>query len=442
MFDILHEILIQIPFFSDNEAIASAIVTGLKILTVTTFIWMPPIFWVDLRNALVEFKKKECVKKMEFKTLEIKIPKNIDKSPLAMEIVLQAMHQPFKPQNYYDQIFAGKVNSWFSLEMISTEGAIRFIIYTPKDYVKLITSHIYSQYPNVEINEIEDYVKKVPFGRDSEEWDLFGTEFKLTKADPYPIKTYVDYGLDKLDLKEEYKIDPMTVVLEYLGSIGRNQHAWFQILIRAHESRYKGTPKPRDWKKFWKELYWKINTKEWWAFMTNDWWTPPLQDWKKEADKLIGEIKAKTGDKPMSAIQKKEVEAMERSMTKLGFDVGIRAVYVAKKDFYDSANIAGLNSILKQYSSLELNGFEANAKKSTKTDPKKDKTGDELKKLKKNMFESYLKRSYFYFQKNEPFVLNTEELATIYHFPGKVSSTPTFTRIESQKAEPPSNLPI
>lgn len=86
---------------------------------------------------------------------------------------------------------------------------------------------------------------------------------------------------------------------------------------------------------------------------------------------------------------------------------------LAQKDFYDSANIAGLNGILKQYSSLELNGFEANAKKSTKTDHKKDKTGEELKKLKKNMFESYLKRSYFYFMKNEPFVLNTEELATI-----------------------------
>jgi hypothetical protein len=41
-----------------------------------------------------------------------------------------------------------------------------------------------------------------------------------------------------------------------------------------------------------------------------------------------------------------------------------------------------------------------------------------------------------------PFVLNTEELATIYHFPGRVAETPTFGRIEAKKGEPPSNLPI
>ena len=40
-----------------------------------------------------------------------------------------------------------------------------------------------------------------------------------------------------------------------------------------------------------------------------------------------------------------------------------------------------------------------------------------------------------------PLVLNSEELATIYHFPGQVAETPTFKRIESKRAEPPQNLP-
>ncbi len=37
---------------------------------------------------------------------------------------------------------------------------------------------------------------------------IWGCEFKFTKGDGYPIKTYVDYGLDK-DPKEEYKVDPL-----------------------------------------------------------------------------------------------------------------------------------------------------------------------------------------------------------------------------------------
>ncbi len=429
--------------FSDSQYTSFVIAIGysINIILAFAFIWGPYTMWVVLRNKIIKLRYKECLKKMEFKVLEIKIPKEIVKSPLAMEIVLQALHQPFKNQNYYDQIFKGKVNSWFSLEMVSTEGAIRFFIYTPKEFVKLVTTHIYSQYPNVEINEVEDYVTKIPYGRDSEEWDIFGTEFKLTKADPYPIKTYVDYGLDKLDLKEEFKIDPMTVVLEYLGAIGRNQHAWLQIMIRAHESRYKGTAKPKDYGKYFaSDWWWNFTHAEFWKFWTNDWWTPPFQDWKKEADKLITDIKAK-GDK-MTSAQKKEVDAMERSMTKLGFDVGIRAVYVAKKDYFDSSNVAGLGSILRQYSSLELNGFEGNAKKVTRTDPKVDKDGSGAKKRKKAIFNNYLKRNFFYFHDDsKPFVLNTEEIATIFHFPGQVSSTPTFSRIETSKAEPPSNLP-
>ena len=52
--------------------------------------------------------------------------------------------------------------------------------------------------------------------------------------DVYPIKTYIDYGLDKPDLKEEFKIDPMTSVLEYMGSLKKGEQAWIQILMQCH----------------------------------------------------------------------------------------------------------------------------------------------------------------------------------------------------------------
>jgi hypothetical protein len=61
------------------------------------------------------------------------------------------------------------------------------------------------------------------------------------------------------------------------------------------------------------------------------------------------------------------------------------------------------------------------------------------------MVEAYRSRSYFYmnwFSGRLPFVLNTEELATIFHFPGRVAETPTFGRIEARKSEAPPNLPI
>ena len=59
---------------------------------------------------------------------------------------------------------------------------------------------MYSQYPGVEIYEVDDYTK--PFYYDPNKVSLWAAEFGLTEADPYPIKTYIDYGLDK-DPKEE-----------------------------------------------------------------------------------------------------------------------------------------------------------------------------------------------------------------------------------------------
>jgi hypothetical protein len=43
---------------------------------------------------------------------------------------------------------------------------------------------------------------------------------------------------------------------------------------------------------------------------------------------------------------------------------------------------------------------------------------------------------------HETYVLNTEELATLWHFPGQILKVPTLERIESKEASPPTNLPI
>ena len=40
------------------------------------------------------------------------------------------------------------------------------------------------------------------------------------------------------------------------------------------------------------------------------------------------------------------------------------------------------------------------------------------------------------------FVLNVEELATLWHFPGQILKVPTLERIESKEAAPPTNLPL
>ena len=120
-------------------------------------------------------------------------------------------------------------------------------------------------------------------------------------------------------------------------------------------------------------------------------------------------------------------------------------MYLAKKESFNGANIGGMLGSMKQYSSGNLNGFRPSF--TTSFDyPWQDFRGKRLKDAKQTILDAYKRRSYFHPPHRgfggSSFVLSVEELATMFHFPGGVSTTPTFSRIVSKKGEPPANLPI
>ena len=395
-----------------------------KYIYIAMPVWLPAVFLMALLNAWVNYKRSKFWEKEGSVLLEVKLPREINKSPLAMEVVLGAFHQTGGEGTWVDRIWEGKTRPWFSLEIVSLGGNIRFFIWTRPKNRNAIESAIYSQYPGIEIYEAEDYTK--PFNYDPEKNDIWAAEFALTKPDPYPIKTYVDYGLDR-DPKEEFKIDPMTAMIEFLGSITSGHNIWIQILIRAHKKR---------------RLMDIFGEKE-------DSWQDEA---KKEKDEIIEKLKVAKEEGGYPRIPSKGeadiIAALERSVSKFSFDCGIRAVYIADKDKYNPANIGGIIGSVKQYGSINLNGFKPKG-----WFPDFDYPWQEWwtskEKLKYLVLDEYKLRRYFYspwrgkkYHVSKPFVLNAEELATIYHFPGAIASTPTLEKIPSLKSKAPSNLPI
>ena len=404
----------------------TGLIYALYFMNETALFWLPLVLLIAFGRLWTLYIRRKFILERKRVLLEIKLPKDTYKSPLAMEIIIGALHLPLREGNRFIKYIKGGSYPWFSLEMVSIEGKVRFFIWAEEDFRMLIENQIYGQYPAAEVTEAVDYTRHVPYGQEGSEWKLFGSNVVLTKDDPYPIKTYVDYGLDK-DPKEEYKIDPMTAVIEYLGSLGKGEQAWIQIIIQATRK----------------------NKKHVLGIFGNK------RDWQKEGEKLVEEIqenykKKNKPDKegsfpPMTAMSKGEAEkiaAIERSTGKLGFDTGIRMLYLGKGDAFNGGAIPGLMGSFKQYNSNDLNGFKPD--NSTNFDfPWQDYKDTLLNKKKAAIFNAYCARGYFHPPySRKPFVLNTEELATIYHCPGSVAETPTFERIESQKGEPPSNLPF
>lgn len=401
------------------------ITSSIDFLKLVFPIFIPILLGYVLFNMWVLYARNKFLANQEYSLIRIVPPKDILKTPAAMELFISSLYQTGGEANPLDVYWYGKSRPWFSLEMVSTNGEVGFYIWTRSALKNYLSNQIYAQYPGIEIMDVEDYVDEVDYT--SGNYEMFGLEYKLTQPDPIPIKTYVDYGLDKHD-EEEEKVDPITATTEFLGSLQQGEHAWIQIIVKAHKKEDKDKTK----------------------------WFGKTDFWIDEAKKQIEEIKEQSvykdpNDKdgksiPMQTFsQKEKIEAIERNISKMGFDVGIRAIYIAEKDSFVGPNIPGLIGSFKQYGSSNLNGFKPAF--TTSVDyPWQDIFGKRVKKMKETLYEDYKNRIYFgtFFgpKKREKFVLNSEELATIFHFPGGVATTPSLTRVKSRKAEAPSNLPI
>jgi hypothetical protein len=390
------------------------------------------VFWiVRFRWLTMKFveSQKTCL-------LQIKLPKEITKSPAAMEIFFSQLTAG-GAGNYSEAFLDGKTRPWFSCEIVSIGGEVRFYVWCSQAKFKnLIEAQLYAQYPNIEIYEVEDYTKELVF--DLEKYKMHTVQFALSKPDPLPIKTYIDYGLDK-DQKDEYKIDPMTSMLEYLGSMRKGEYGWIQILFQKQEDlniKHGTFSKGKELKEQIKEEIEKI---------------------RKESITESGDDDNKIKFPNPTKGQTERIAAIERSNSKPAFETMIRCLYIAEKDSFNPINITGIMGCLKQYNSGSLNGFKPGTV-SDVSDLRKDlavivpflskNNNNKISDIKKSMFYAYKLRSYFQlpyknYGDKKPFILTSEELATIFHFPsGMVSQTPTLKRVGSKKSEAPSNLPI
>ena len=396
-----------------------------RLISSTWPVWLPLILLRFLISTWITYKRREWLKKTGSILLEIKIPKNTDKSPAAMEMVIEGIWEDVIG-TLTDVYLEGAVRDVFSLEIVSLGGEVKFFIWSFPKWKSIIESRIYTHYPGAEVVEVEDYAVKVIFN--PETMNLWGITTRLVKPDAYPIKTYIDFGLDKTGKEQEEIVDPLAPVLEYLGTLKPGENAWIQILIQGHR----------------KEGFQDVR-----LFSKPDW----REGIKKEIKKIIEEepvIKPEKG-KPASLFnitetQSETIKAIERNSAKLAFDSMLRVVYVASKEIYVRTRGVGIIGSMRQFGSKTLNGIRPHRFIPGIVYPWDDFLDIRRRYKQRTLLEAYKRRSVFNVPYRhvfgKPYVLTTEELATLFHFPGATATTPTLTRVPSKKAEAPSNLPV
>ena len=455
-------------YFSD---IIFIVLTGLYyiggFLLSLWWIWIPWFLFILARDLWHKYTRDKFAREIEWTLLEVIPPRDIQKTPRAMEQFFASLHGLQGGANWRDRNIAGLLPDYFSLEIISQEGEIHFLIRTQTKYRDLVESNIYAQYPEAEITQANDYVDSFPPDVPNQDYDLWGAEFVLIKEDAYPIRTYLDFEKDVS--MDEQRIDPIASLLEAMSKMGHGEQIWIQTLIR---------PVNDDWQKEGEKLRDKLMDRK--VEKEQGVLVKEAIAWKdagkENLDQLIaGQASGVNGveerkeDAPFlwgkSKAEQEIIHAIETNIAKIGYEAIIRYVYVARKDVYRPSVIKKwIYGAYKQFNTQNLNGFKRNDKVEPGIDYKIELKVTRDIYRKKKVFTDYRKRKFiqsspiikylkpfiferlpifnWFFMKSKPFVFNIEELATIYHFPVLTVKSPLTPKVEFRKGEPPIGLPI
>jgi hypothetical protein len=135
------------------------------------------------------------------------------------------------------------------------------------------------------------------------------------------------------------------------------------------------------------------------------------------------------GSTLLSGGEKLKVEAIEHWLTKLMFECGIRVIYMAKRDKYQGINGGAGVRFFDAFSYPEYNRIGAAPHGTSYFDyPWQDWNGMRENMERRNMHFRYKHRAYFYVPyEQQPYYFNTEELATMWHFPSRLCRRPGWT---------------
>src|SRR6266571_253817 len=133
----------------------------------------------DFWNLYIHYRFLVAIKWM---LLEIKVPKNVLKTPKAMEQIFAAAYAPYSYGFRWLEIhWEGLLDHSMSFEIVGSAGESHFYLRLPRQYRNLMESAIYAQFPEAEITEVEDYVKLMPRIIPNKTFEVYGQEMMLKK---------------------------------------------------------------------------------------------------------------------------------------------------------------------------------------------------------------------------------------------------------------------
>jgi hypothetical protein len=286
-----------------------------------------------------------------------------------------------------------------SFEIVARDGLVYYYAVVPIVLIDVIRQAVAAAYPSARLEEVEEHTIFSEVGKLS---GTIGGEFTLKKESFYPIATY-----------QESKRDASRALLNALSAAGREDGIGVQILLRpARDNWTKTSIAEAD--KISKDkgkrsgLAALVAPKD----IMEALWKPPESSTEKE----------KPEDKQLSSLEKAKVDAIEEKTRYPGYEVLIRVVVSSNTSARSQALLKNVVSAFSLFDSASYNGFKFAISRNIE-----------------ELVTAYIFR--FFPQTLNNNILNTVELATLFHLPDQKSiPTAQVQRQLSKQVDGPTEL--
>lgn len=411
--------------------------------------YMPVVLAVSAYQLWMFYQRRKFILGLKWVLLEIIPPPDVPKSPKIAESIFAGLHGVYAGNlDWKKRFFLGTVSNWFSLEIVSNGGDTHFYVRSPEGLRNVVEANIFAQYPDAEIRIADDYITLLPEHLPNDEYDLFCAELIFTKEHAYPIKTWQEFE-DAGGKDEHARYDPIAPLMEIMSALRPGEHVWVQYLIR---------PTAGDWVKEGQAVVDKLagkapkeSTDPVMAFIGFfvDIFSHIVAEIGGEAFKPAEKIEEKKPEfslQKLTPSQKLVLEQVELKLSKLAFKAGVRFMYLGRKDVYNMARVNSVTGMYKQLYFNNLNSFKPNPEAVSLDKglmywlfPANKGFFHVQRSLrrKKKLYKLYRERLFV----KDYVILNTEELATLWHLPGINVQAPMMPRVQAKKGQPPPFLP-
>lgn len=288
----------------------------------------------------------------------------------------------------------------FSFEIVrSPDGLISFYVVAPKNFAHYLEEQIHGQFPSAQVQEVDDYnlfsAKSV----------ILAAYLSLRQTHILPIKTYLSLN-----------VDPLNAITSPLAKIAEGDSAAIQIVARSAKKKWHRFPARVAYEmqqgKGFSEAIEAAKFNIWKIFKDIG------SALKSEPTKKENEEKK---PRQLSPMEQEMIKSIENKNSKAGLDVNIRIVVCAKTKEQAQSYLQNIANSFVQYTTYQYgNGFNVNIDTSGK------------------LIEHFIYRN---FDEGKDFILNTEELTSIFHFPLPITETPNIRWLIARSAPAPVEVP-